>query len=525
MTTTRRSWPRPTSAAATISIDAALTYNDLLGAALGNPASWTTWLTVLRAAYGLNLSDEQRELFVSVAGGRDPPTRRVRELWAQVGRRGGKSRIAGALADYGALFVTYHLAAGEQGMVLVLAASQAQAKVVFSYCLGFIQQSPVLRQELVEATRNEIRLRSGITIAIHSTSFRNIRGRTLLCVIADEIAFWRDETSATPDVETYRAVLPALATTNGMLIAISTPYRRVGLLAQKFKDHYAQNDPDVLFVKGASKQFNPTISTATIAAQRQADPVGAVSEWDAEYRTDVSNFLDDDLIEASIDHGRPLELPPSRSFRYKAFVDPSGGRGDAYCMAIGHKQDGRLVIDAVRGKHVAPDSHSFDPQAATQDFADLCKQYGIHTVVGDNFSAEWCAQAWRKCGVHYVKSVLPKSAIYLECLPLFTRGLVSLPDHPKLIKELRLLERHTHRSGKDTVDHGRGLHDDYANAVCGCLRALSVASTDYIALMMGEDQPAEPTPFQHPNEIARAHRDELLRQFGQPVALVREQAR
>ena len=89
---------------------------------------------------------------------------------------------------------------------------------------------------------------------------------------------------------------------------------------------------------------------------------------------------------------------------------------------------------------------------------------------------------------------------------------------------MRLLERHTHRSGKDTVDHGRGLHDDYANAVCGCLRALSVASTDYIALMMGEDQPAEPTPFQHPNEIARAYRDELLRQFGQPVALVREQA-
>ena len=161
---------------------------------------------------GLNLSDEQRELFISVAGGRDPPTRRVRELWAQVGRRGGKSRIAGALADYAALFVTYHLAAGENGLVLVLAASQAQAKVVFSYCLGFIQQSPVLRQELIEATRNEIRLRSGITIAIHSTSFRNIRGRTLLCVIADEIAFWRDETSATPDIETYRAVLPALAT-------------------------------------------------------------------------------------------------------------------------------------------------------------------------------------------------------------------------------------------------------------------------------------------------------------------------
>jgi hypothetical protein len=35
------------------------------------------------------------------------------------------------------------------------------------------------------------------------------------------------------------------------------------------------------------------------------------------------------------------------------------------------------------------------------------------------------------------------------------------------------LERHTHRSGKDTVDHGRGGHDDHANVVCGVLRTLS----------------------------------------------------
>jgi hypothetical protein len=121
--------------------------------------------------------------------------------------------------------------------------------------------------------------------------------------------------------------------------------------------------------------------------------------------------------------------------------------------------------------------------------------------------------------------VLSKSAIYLECLPLFTRGLVSLPDQAKLIKELRLLERHTHRSGKDTVDAGRGLQDDYPNAVCGCLRALSVASTDYISLMMSENQLAEPTPFQHPDaerkrqENAEYHQ-KLMQQYGQPVHLL-----
>ena len=69
--------------------------------------------------------------------------------------------------------------------------------------------------------------------------------------------------------------------------------------------------------------------------------------------------------------------------------------------------------------------------------------------------------------------------VYLECIPLFARGLVGLPDHPKLLRELRLLERHTHRSGKDAVDHPRNGHDDHANVVCGVLHLLSKQVVDY----------------------------------------------
>ena len=92
-----------------ISIHHALTDPQLLGAALGEQASWETWLVVLRAAYGLNLTDQQRETFLAVAGNRHPPTRRVRELWCQISRRSGKSRMAAALATFAALFVTYKL--------------------------------------------------------------------------------------------------------------------------------------------------------------------------------------------------------------------------------------------------------------------------------------------------------------------------------------------------------------------------------------------------------------------------------
>src|SRR6516165_5777404 len=207
-----------------------------------------------------------------VAGGRCPPAQRVRELWCLVGRRGGKSRIAAALAVYFACFVQHRLARGERGMVLVLAASQEQAKVVFNYAKAFLTESLVLRQEIAAVTRHEIRLNNGITIAVHPNSFRSVRGRTLCACIFDEVAFWRDDTTATPDTETYSATLPALLTTNGMLVSISSPYRRIGLLHAKHKRHFGVDDDGVLVVQGSSKQFNGTLDDAAIAAQQEADP-------------------------------------------------------------------------------------------------------------------------------------------------------------------------------------------------------------------------------------------------------------
>jgi hypothetical protein len=78
-------------------IDKALLDRRLLGAALGDSESWSTWLAVLRAAFALGLSPEEIELFNSIAGDRKPPAHRVRELWCLVGRRGGKTRVAASI--------------------------------------------------------------------------------------------------------------------------------------------------------------------------------------------------------------------------------------------------------------------------------------------------------------------------------------------------------------------------------------------------------------------------------------------
>ena len=379
--------------------------------------------------------------------------------------------MAAALAVYFACFIPHKLAAGERGMCLVLSASQEQSRTVFGYALAFLRESPVLRWEIAEVTRNEIRLKNGVIIAIHTNSFRTTRGRTLLGVIFDETAYWRSDESATPDAEVYTAIMPSLVRPGGagMLVSISIPYRRVGLLHQKHKQYFGTDADGVLVVQAPTVTLNPSLTEEMISAQRQADPTAARSEWDAEFRADLVGFLDDASIDAAVDRDRPLELPPVAGVRYAGFVDPSGGAsgGDAYTMCISHREGERILVDGVWGRR-----GPFDPKNVTLEHAALCKCYCIREVTGDKYAREWVVGAWREAGITYTNSDLTASELYLECLPLFMRGLIRLPDHPALLRELRLLERIPSRTGRDQVTHPRGVHDDLANATCACLVSL-----------------------------------------------------
>lgn len=80
-----------------------------------------------------------------------------------------------------------------------------------------------------------------------------------------ECAFYRSEDSAAPDVETYRAILPAMSTIDdAMLLGISSPHAKSGLLWQKFCEHYGKNDDDALFIKAPTVALNPTIDLRII---------------------------------------------------------------------------------------------------------------------------------------------------------------------------------------------------------------------------------------------------------------------
>lgn len=424
--------------------------------------TWAAWKIFLRGLFGLPMDVSDREIFRKHTG-RDPREDVFREAYVIVGRRGGKSLIAALVATFLAAFKSHDdvLAPGETGVLAVIAADRRQARVILGY-INALFDSPLLRPMVKERLKESLVLTNRVRIEIHTCSFKATRGYTLIGVIADEVAFWASDVSANPGFEVLTALRPGLATTNGLLLCISSPYSKFGVLYQAYRDHWGKPS-DVLVWKAASREMNPCLSQATVAMAYARDAASARAEYGGEFRDDVDAFISLELVESHVIPHR-LELPPVSGRPYVAFVDPSGGRADSMCLAIAHAQNGMAVLDFAR--EVQP---PFSPEAIAAEFSDTLKKYCVSEVYGDNYSGDWVAEQFRKRGIAYRVSAKSKSELYLELLPTLTSGRVELLDNRRLVTQFASLERRTSRSGKDSVDHPQNGHDDLSNAIAGAL--------------------------------------------------------
>ena len=139
--------------------------------------------------------------------------------------RCGKDSIASGIAAHVAASFkpAGRLRPGERVLVACLAVDRAQAGIMLDYTRAFFAQVPSLKALVKREVSDGFELANGVDIAIATNDYRSIRGRTVLCVIADEVAFWKSESTTAPDFETYRAVRRGMLTLpESMLIGIAS---------------------------------------------------------------------------------------------------------------------------------------------------------------------------------------------------------------------------------------------------------------------------------------------------------------
>ena len=362
-----------------------------------------------------------------------------------------------------------YLSPGERAIVLLVAADREQAKILHRYCQGILSP-PLLESHVLNVTAGEIELKGGVTIEVVTRSYRAVRGRSVCVAILDELAFWRDSDSANPDTAVLNAVRASMATfgSDAMVIAGSSPYAKRGVLWDAFRRWHGREDARNLVWRASTRTMNPTVPQEFIDAEFERDPASASGEYDANFRSDISAFVDLEVLRACTPDGL-FEIPPASNVSYSAFIDASGGSADSMTLAISHRDpDGLLTLDCVR-ETMAP----FQPEIVVEDFCATLSASGVSTVTGDKYAGEWPVEQFAKRGIAYTPSERVKSDIYRDTLPILNSRQCQLLDINRLIMQFHGLERRANRSGKDTIDHCPGQLDDLANAVSGSLVLLA----------------------------------------------------
>ncbi len=248
--------------------------------------------------------------------------------------------------------------------------------------------------------------------------------------------------------------------------------------------------PDIITAvadSNPSTLMNPTLNPAVVQRAVEEDPVAANVEYCTSpglFREDVETFIARAAVDALVVPGRK-ELPPRKGVAYAAFADLSGGRHDDAGLAIGHKENGVIVLD-VPERFKAP----HDPHDVVARMVAILRRYGIDRAIGDAYAAEWVKTAFAQHGIRYErcttsvwhegaqvknKVAKPKAVLYAELLPRLTSGEVELLDDETLIVQLSSLQRRTRSGARDSIDHppGGGGKDDLANCLAGVCDAVS----------------------------------------------------
>jgi hypothetical protein len=450
-------------------------------------STWQAWVAFLAALFALPMTPDQRAIYHECTQREQPPEQPSNESWLICGRRAGKSFVLALVAVFLACFRDYRdcLAPGERGTLLILAADRKQARVIMRYVSGLLKGIPMLALMIERETAEAFDLTNRITIEVGTASYRTTRGYAFVAVLADELAFWRSDDSASPDYEVLAAVRPGMSTIPGaLLLCASSPYARRGALWDAFQRWFGKADAKVLVWRAPTLRMNPTVPQAVVDEAFSQDPSSAAAEYGAEFRTDVEGFVSLEAVRACVRAGE-RERREQHKFRYVGFVDPSGGSADAMTLGIAHKEGNTAVLDLLR--EVRP---PFSPEGVAEEFADTLKRYRITKVYGDRYAGEWPREQFRKHGINYDTSERTKSELYVDLLPLINSRAVDLLDHDRLVVQLVGLERRTGRSGKDSIDHAPGGHDDIANVAAGALcRAWELRGER--GWHMGSDTPPE----------------------------------
>lgn len=422
-------------------------------------------ITIVKSFYGLPLADTELEIYHRGTGRDAYEQGPCEEATVIAGRRGGKTTLSIYIACYEATR-EHGIPDGQEGHIMIIAKDLRQAKTAFRVMREKLRKSPVLSKFIKKVTRDEIILKNNVVISCFPPNHDSVRGRNLIAVICDEIAFWAsDKSAASPAEEVLAALRPGMASVhNTKLLKISTPYGKVGVVWQEFS---RRTELDFPVWQLTSLEMNPTLKREKLERERRLDEDKYRREYLAEFTDSISGWVPPEYIAQCIVRGR-TEFPPQRDVNYFAALD-AATRSDDFAIAIVHKTpDDTVVVDCVRTwtpRKTAGVSLLIEP--ILFQIRDLLEIYHTNQVTGDQYYSDAISQQLLKLQIvceRFNFTAQSRSGLFTNLRHLLAERKLELPEDPKLLGQLRNLRQEQRPGGYIDVRPSGGK-DDSAVAV------------------------------------------------------------
>jgi hypothetical protein len=376
------------------------------------------------------------------------------------------------------------LAPGEPCCGFIIAPDMRGGRHALRFVAGQVEHQQELRARVVAQTSDSITIRRDdkrvVIIEVIPASARGSasRGRSLFGVLLTEAAFFEDEDHKVNDVQIFAAVIPRVID-GGQVIIESTPWTEAGLVHQLFTQNFGHPVTCLAIHAPTLLMRDDAHTKRVVELESRRDPENALREFGAEFLSGgSSSFFDGNAIAAAID--TQIFLPRAANLQSKYFVgcDWAYVTDSSTTAVLERWPDDDILrvacLDELRPEKGAP----LVPSEVGAHVAKFAATYGSSEVFSDRFYSESNKESLGKENVtlsFVPDGVTGKEETYVFARELLNAGKLRLPNHPRLLSQLRAIVATPKAGGGLSISSPRragGGHGDLVSAlVASCWAA------------------------------------------------------
>jgi len=403
------------------------------------------------------------------------------ELIVIAGFKSGKTFLASIFGCYEAFKLLifddpakhYGLAPGSKIFIVGVAVSEDQARdTIFAQIASKVMASPFFRRHKPKIYKTEIRFDKGVVILCGTSSSASMVGRTVKCIIFDELARFEQSVSKRGAFMVYSSLSKQTAVfgKEGKKIVISSPLHASDIVMQLYER--SKQLPNVLSFKYPTWEMNPNISFEDLRDELEKDPLSFWRDFGAEPTAAVSPYfgnldiIPDETIPNVLSMlAEGLEVRPV-STNYILTGDPAL-RHDSFGLALGHREGDKFVVDGLY-RFTPTKKHEIDPLEVKEFIKTVIRTLPVTACVFDTWNFPEAQEEIRRMGIPVHNHIVRKQD-YDHLKNQFYQGKVILCNYPLVRQELSQLQL---LSGTK-VTEPKGGSKDVADALCNLIWALT----------------------------------------------------